>query len=178
MTLQDSPYFKDRSVEETVDRAGKVRRRFVYHGDWYARRLTPKQRRAERYLGLVAALGAGGLAVLAAVQDTPANRGGFFGVLSMLALIPVLSVLVGALGAFCKRGDLTRIEYQERRLLLRAMPLAAAAMLLVLAVGYGIHGAWLALISALAAGALYALVGVHECKVPYIIRPGTRPPEE
>ncbi len=175
MGMLDSPYFRDRELEKTVDQKGKVRCRYVYHGDWFERKLTENQRRAERYIEMLTALFAGGLAVLAAVQDTSANRGGFFGVLSMLALIPVLSVLVGAVVAFCKRGNLTRAEHHERVFLLRAMPLLAAALLLVLAVGYAIEGAWLALAAALGAGGLYAVMGVHELKVPYIIHPGTKP---
>ncbi len=174
MAFLDSPYFKDRELVETKDARGKVRRRFVYRGDLFERRLTQKQRQTERYLDVLAALAGGGLAVLATVQDTSANRGGFFGVVSVLTLIPVLGVLVGALTAFFKKEDLTRIEYRERMLLLRTMPLIAAACLLLLAVGYGCYGAWLALGSALAAGALYVLMFVHERKVPYVIHPGTK----
>ena len=48
MGMLDSPYFKDRELEKTVDQKGKVRRRYVYHGDWFERKLTEKQRRAER----------------------------------------------------------------------------------------------------------------------------------
>lgn len=174
MALRTPSYLKDRELVETRDEQGNVHRRYEYCGDRYERRLTPSQRRTERYLGLLAAAVAGGLAVLAAVQDTPVNRGGFFGALSVLALIPVLGVLVGAVAAFCKKGDLTGAEYHERLILLRVLPLVGAALLLPLAVRYAIGGAWLAFGAALAAGAAYALVGVHEIKVPYIVHPGRK----
>ena len=178
MAHRTPSYLKDRELVETRDEQGNIHRRYEYCGDRYERKLTPPQRRAERYLGLLAALGAGSLAILATVQDTPANRRGFFGALSMLTLIPVLGVLVGAVAAFCKRGDLTGTEYHERLILLRVLPLVGAAFLLLLAVRYAVGGAWIAFGAALVAGGVYVLVGVHEIKVPYAVHPGRKQPTE
>ncbi len=171
-------FLKDHELRRTVDERGKARRRYVYTGDRYERRLTPAQRRAERYAGVLAALVAGGLTVFATMQDTPANRGGFFGVLSVLTLIPAIGVLAGALMALFRKGDLTAREYHERLVLLRAMALIAAGLLVLLTVGYAINGAWLAFAAALAAAALYAVVGIHELKVGYIVHPAQPPAEE
>lgn len=179
MALRRSQMFlQEHELVETVDAKGKIHRRYVYRGDVYERRITDGQRRAERYADVLTALLAGTLAVLAAVQRTPVNARGFFAVLSMLNMVPVLCVLMGAGASFFQTGRLTRSEHDERRLLLRAMPLASVAFLLILAVGYAVHGAWLAFGAALGAAALYAAMGVHECKVKFIVHPGTAPSGE
>ena len=170
MASPQERFLQDHKIEEYVDKKGKTRRRYVYMGDLYIRQLTEKQRRTERYLGVLVALAAGGLAVFAATWNTPVNAHGFFAVLSILAMIPALGVLTGAVSAFCKQGDLTSREYHERLILLRTMSLLGAALLLVLSLGYALHGAWPAFAAALPAAALYALVGVHELKVKYTVK--------
>ena len=173
MASPQERFLQDHEIEEYTDKKGRTRRRYVYKGDLYARQLTEKQRRAERYVGVLVALAAGGLTVLAATRNTPANAHGFFAALSILALIPALGVLTGAVAAFCKRGELTSREYHERLILLKVMSLTAAALLLVLTLGYALHGAWAALAAALPAAALYALTGVHELKVRYTVHPSS-----
>ena len=170
MASRQEQFLKDHELQETVDEKGRVRRRFVYRGDLYARRISEEQRRAERYLGVLAALGAGALAVFATTRRTPANTAGFFSILSILVLVPVLGVLAGAGLSFFKKGDLTVRDYRERMILLRAMSLVAAVLLVLLTLGYALHGAWLACVAALLAAAVYALVGVHELKVKYTVK--------
>ena len=173
MASPQERFLQDHEIEEYVDKRGRTRRRYVYRGDLYARQITEKQRRVERYAGVLAALAAGGLTVFAATRSTPANTRGFFAVLSILVLVPALGVLTGAVLAFCKQGDLTSREYHERLILLRTMSLLGAALLLVLCLGYALHGAWTAFAAALPAAALYALMGVHELKVRYTVHPSS-----
>ena len=175
MAWRMKQFLQDHKLEETVDEGGKVRRRYVYRGDRYERRLTPGQRRAERYVGVLTALIAGGLGVFAAVQDTPANTSGFFAALSVLTLVPALGALAGAVIAFFRKGDLTVGEYRERRVLLTLMPLLGAAFLLLLTVGYALQGAFPALAAALLSAILYALIGIHERRVKYTVHPGHQP---
>lgn len=163
---------KDYELEEIEEAGGKVRRRYVYRGDRYERQVTPIQRRRERYAGVLAALLAGGATLFAAVQDTPANKSGFFGVISVLSLLPVIGVLTGAVVAFFRKGDLTAGEYRERRLLLTAMPLLGTVLLLLLAVGYALHRAYAPLLAALLSAGLYGLTAIRELKVKYTVHPG------
>lgn len=176
MAQRQSQFFKDYDLEEYVDEQGQVRQRYAYRGDLFERALPEARQRTERAAEVLGAVLGGGLYLLAATRDTPANKSGFFGVLSILALVPVLCVLVGACVACFRKGKLTRRDYIERRILLLTMSLAAAACLLVLAAGYAVHGAWLALGAALAAAALYAAVGVREIRVGYIVHPGAKAP--
>ena len=73
MASPQERFLQDHKIEEYVDKKGKTRRRYVYMGDLYIRQLTEKQRRTERYLGVLVALAAGGLAVFAATWNTPFN---------------------------------------------------------------------------------------------------------
>ena len=184
MALRASQYFKDYDLEESVDERGKVQRRYVYHGDWFERRLTDSQRRTERYAGVLTGILAGCLFILASIQDTPANKSGFFSVITVLNIIPAFCVLAGACIAFFKKGNLTRGDYNERMLLLRAMSFTAAVFLLILSVGYALNGfagaasGWTAFGAALAASVLYAIIGIHEYKVKYTVHPGSKPSAE
>ena len=184
MALRAKAYFQDYDLEETLDADGRVKREYVYHGDRFERDLPESKQRAERIVGVVFGVLAAVLLVLAMRQQTPANLGGVFSMLSIFALIPAFCTLVGAVLACFKRGKLTKNDYHERIVLLRVMPLVGAALLLAVTVGYGVDAfrgegaAWIAFGCSLAAALLYAAIGIRELSVRYIVHKGTKPSPE
>lgn len=185
MALRAKTYFRDYDLEETVGPDGRVKREYVYRGDLYERDLPEQKQAAERLwnacFGILAAL----LLVLVMLCDVPANKGGVFSALSILALIPAFCVVVGAILSFFKKGKLTKNDYHERLLLLRVMPLLGSALLLAMTVGYLIDAAfdaapdaWIAAGVATVCALLYAAIGIRELRVKYIVRRGTKPSVE
>ncbi len=176
-------------MEERVDAHGKIRHVFVYHGDLYERLVSEQQRTAERYLYILFGILAAVLLMLAMLKDIPANRGGIFSALSLLALIPAFCVLVGAVVSFFKTGMVTKEEYHERIFLLRLMAVLGAGLLLAAAVGYAIGiGATddpevqgntvTALLLCIPAALLYLAIAVREFQVKYQVHKGDKPSEE
>lgn len=174
MALRAKQYFEDYDLEETVDEKGRVRRRYVYHGDLFERQRTESQHRLERYFGVVISAVAACLTVLAITRDTPVNRGGFFAMISVLSLIPAFCAVVGSWIALFQKKTVTRDQYRDRYLLQRIMPLVQTALLLVIALGYGLGKAWTALFFALGAAILYGAMGFYERSVKYTVHPGTK----
>lgn len=182
MALRAKKYFEDYDVTTTI-RNGKTVREYVYKGDWYVRELSPEIRRLERMLYPPLSLLAGILLVAAMCQPTAPNLGGIFAALSLVALVPTFCVLEGSVEAFFRAGNLTKEDYRERLIMLRVMPVASAALCLLLAAGYGYDGLVRGASSAanLLAGActllsatVYAGLAVWEIRVSYRIIKGER----
>ncbi len=180
MALRAKKYFEDYDVETSI-RNGKTVRRYVYKGDWYVREASPDARRLERLLYPPLSLLAGVLLLIAMYQPAAPNMGGIFAALSLLALIPAFCALEGSVEAFFRKGNLTRENYRERLVMLRVMPVAGAALGLLLTAGYaydwlarGNPAAGLAAACALGASALYAGLAVREIRVAYRVIKGER----
>lgn len=186
MALRAKRYFQDHEVQ-TVLKNGKTVRKYVYQGDWYVRQTTPAARRAERIAYLPLAALAGGLLLAAMSRPVPTNISGVLAALSLLALIAAFCVLEGVAEAFFRKGDLTKNDYYERLVMLRVMPAAGAALLLLLTAGYlrdafGGQNTGAALWAAAFAGvaaAVYAGIAVREFRVQYQIvkGPGAAQPQ-
>lgn len=182
MALRAKKYFQDYDVEVRLHN-GKAVREYVYKGDLYARELAPAARRKERAAYPLLAAAAGALLLLAMGRPVAPNIGGIFAALSLLALIPAFCVLEGAVEAFFRKGDLKKENYRERLLMLRVMPVAGAALNLLLAAGYLYDGLargantpanLQAAACTLAASALYAALAARELKVGYRVIKGER----
>lgn len=182
MALRAKKYFEDYDVE-TVLRNGKTVRRYVYKGDRYVREASPAARRAERAAYPPLALGAGVLLVAAMRQPVAANMGGIFAALSLLALIPAFCALEGSVEAFFRKGDLTKEDYRERLLMLRAMPAAGAALALLFAGGCLYDGLargadtaanLRAALCAAGTAAIFAGLAAREFRVGYRVIKGSR----
>ena len=183
MPLRAKSYFKDYEYEETIDKNGKVKRRYIYKGDYFERDLSDKGRNAERYLELFfSALGIA-LSVSAMSADTPANYWGFFSMVSILNLIPIFCAFIGAVVSFFKKGNLTRGDHEDRLILLKVMPITATVLLVVLAAGYieDIADGYISYFPlAMTAGAavVFAVISIHEIKTRYIVRSGSELSQE
>jgi len=182
MALRAKRYFEDYDVE-SVERGGRLVRRYVYKGDLYARELSERARAAERAAYPLLALLAGGLLLAAMRQPVAPNVSGVFAALSLLAMIPAFCVLEGAVEAFFRKGDLQAESYRERLIMLRVMPVIGAGLGLLLAVGYGFDGLvrgaataanLLAMVCALGMAALYAGLAAREIRVRYRVIKGER----
>lgn len=182
MALRARKYFQDYETETRMEN-GRAVHRVVYRGDLYERRLPDAARRKERVLYIPIALLCGLLLLAAMTRQTPANAAGLCAGVSLLALIPAFCVLEGAVEAFFRKGLLKKNDYQERLLMLRVMPIAGAALNLLLTAGYLAHGlraaaycgadVQAAVCTALAAAG-DAAIALRELRVKYRVIPGKR----
>lgn len=179
MPLRAKSYFKDYDYEEITDEKGKVKRRYIYKGDYFERDLSDMKRKTERYLELVFSAVGIALSLLAMAADTPANYGGFFSMISILNLIPIFSTFIGSVVSFSKKGNLTRGDYEEHLILLRIMPIVATILLIILMVGYikDIAEGYISYFSLfMASGAIviFVTISVHEIKTGYKVHKGVK----
>lgn len=183
MPLRAKSYFKDYEYEETIDKNGKVKRRYIYKGDYFERNLSDKRKNAERYLELIFSAVGIALSLTAMSADTSANYWGFFSMVSILNLIPIFCTFIGTVVSFFKKGNLTRGDYEDRLILLKGMPITAAVLLVVMASGYikDIADGYISYFPlAMTAGAavVFAAISIHEIKTKYIVHSGNELSQE
>ena len=183
MALRAKKYFKDYKVEEQVSDNGKVKRTYVYCGDWYVRQLSGDRRLAERIFYVLAGMVAAVLLVFAMLIKVSLNSAGIFAGITILALVPAFLVLEGSVEAFFKKGNLKKEQYQERVIMLKAMPCLGAALNLAVAIAYAVRLAGQGYVAEQAGNTkgliltainvlLYAAIAVNEFLVKYEIIKG------
>jgi len=177
MPLRAKSYFKDYEYEETTDKNGKVKKRYIYKGDYFERDLSEKGKKTERYLELIFSAVGIALSLSAMTADTPANYWGFFSMVSILNLIPIFSTFIGSVVSFFKKGNLTRGDYEEHLILLRIMPITATVLLIVMVAGYlkDVMDGGISLYSVLmtsGAVVIFVAISVHEIRTGYKVHKG------
>ena len=185
MAFQVKQDQEEYELRETVDMAGRIHRDFVCHGDLYERNLSAHQRTVERYAGVLLSAAAVLFLALAMMRNASFNKGASL-LLPVLCLLPASCVHAGAWIAFSQKGNLTERNYRRRLILLRVMPFAASALLIILSACYSSSAiltadaadrreSWIAFAFSLTAAAVCTSIGIRELQVGYFVHKGSRP---
>ena len=187
MSLRAKKYFKDYDYEEVLGEDGKIHGKYVYHGDVYIPQTSDTQRKVENYFYFLLSILAGVLIVLAMLRESPSNYGGFFSMISIISIVPMFCIIIGSFVGFFKKKELTKNDYQERRLLLSFMPLIVAVLRLITMAGYlvsAINGqsferreSLISFFMDVVSIILYLMIFTNEMRIKYSVQPGTKPSE-